>query len=577
MKRKFHSVLACLLAVTLLLGLMSSCGTTPPAASDSATPSASASAKATPEASTTPEASAPAEDPIKWSGNISVASYMFGPLDQNLDFVGPGIEEGLKKYGYDITLEHVYIEYPQYVELMNTRIAGGNAPDIFLSMSLGNMREYYEQGAIKSWSKDFWMEHAPNLYAYFTNGGAQKDTQFTDMWWNMSLAPDDKDKMITVAGFNELGSLPYKDVTYRADWLEKLGVTEDKLPVTIEEFSDLMYRFAKEDPDGNGKNDTYGLSASTIRAIFGAYGNYNGFLGSDSIWMDEGGKLIDSNLMAGNKEALALLQKMYKDKVLDPEFVTGENQGGYWAIPQPFINGRFGVTCLGSIGHWRYPEVLGDEGGPVFKEYRAVNGPESTVTYGPWPAGPTGDYGYLIGIKPSVGENAVYNSAMDDEKLGVLLNIMDIFNQDLELAKLVQYGEEGKTFEVTDTGDIKMLLDNLGSNANGVWAYRSLYGANSPYHPDIQLAGLKSGDVMNRMNIHKGKQRNSYYVNLLTDTLPSDADVKADLKTYRDETWISIIKGDLPIDHWDAFVEEYNKRGGTVQTTEANEWYAKTK
>jgi len=575
MKRKSRSVLACLLAATLLLGLLSACGSTPPVATASATPSASASASAS--ATATPEASQPSEDPIKWTGTISVAGYMFGPLDKSLDIVGPGIEKGLEKYGYNVTLEHVYIEYPQYVELMNTRIAAGNAPDIFLSMGLGNMREYYAQGAIKSWTKEFWQEKAPNLYAYLTGGGAQKDPQFTDMWWSMSEAPDDKSKMITIAGFNELGALPYKDVVYRADWLEKLGVTEDKLPYTIEEFTDLMYRFAKEDPDGNGKNDTYGMSASTIRAIFGAYGNYNGFVGSDSIWMEVDGKLVDTNTMAANKDALALLAKMYKDKVLDPEFVTGENQGGYWAIPQPFINGRFGVTCLGSIGHFRYPEVLNDEGGPVFKEYRAVNGPDSTVTYGPWPAGPTGDYGYLTGVKPAVGENAVYNAAMDDEKLGVILNIMDIFNQDLDLAMLSQYGEKGKTYEDNGDGTYKLLFDNVGMNAYGVWSYRSITGANSPYHPELQLAGLKNGDVVNRMNIHKGKQRNSYYINELYDTLPSDADVKANLKTYRDETWISIIKGDLPVDHWDTFLAEYNKRGGDIQTKEANEWWAKVK
>ena len=91
MKRKSRSVLACLLAATLLLGLLSACGTTPPVTSASATPSASASASVS--ATATPEASQPSEDPIKWTGTISVAGYMFGPLDKSLDVVGPGIEK----------------------------------------------------------------------------------------------------------------------------------------------------------------------------------------------------------------------------------------------------------------------------------------------------------------------------------------------------------------------------------------------------------------------------------------------------------------------------------------------------
>ncbi|MNW18704.1 hypothetical protein D3C71_2183690 [compost metagenome] len=44
------------------------------------------------------------------------------------------------------------------------------------------------------------------------------------------------------------------------------------------------------------------------------------------------------------KEGLKLLAKWYKDGVIDPEFVTGENKGGYWATSHAFINNRVGVT-----------------------------------------------------------------------------------------------------------------------------------------------------------------------------------------------------------------------------------------
>ena len=57
--------------------------------------------------------------------------------------------------------------------------------------------------------------------------------------------------------------------------------------------------------------------------------------------------------------------------------------------------------------------------------------------------------------------------------------------------------------------------------------------------------------------------------------LPSSEDYKQELITYRDETWIKMITGELPIEYWDTFVEEYNARGGAVLTEEANEWYSK--
>lgn len=43
---------------------------------------------------------------------------------------------------------------------------------------------------------------------------------------------------------------------YRADWAEKLGLDE---PKTIEDVYNMMYQFTYGDPDGNGKDDTYGL------------------------------------------------------------------------------------------------------------------------------------------------------------------------------------------------------------------------------------------------------------------------------------------------------------------------------
>ena len=48
-------------------------------------------------------------------------------------------------------------------------------------------------------------------------------------------------------------------VTIRKDWLENLGLEE---PKTIDEFYNVLKAFTKDDPDGNGKDDTYGLVAS---------------------------------------------------------------------------------------------------------------------------------------------------------------------------------------------------------------------------------------------------------------------------------------------------------------------------
>ena len=57
-------------------------------------------------------------------------------------------------------------------------------------------------------------------------------------------------------------------------------------------------------------------------------------------------------------------------------------------------------------------------------------------------------------------------------------------------------------------------------------------------------------------------------------TLPSEADLQSEINTYRDETWIKMIKGELDVEKdWDAYVAEYLKLGGQTLINEANEWF----
>ena len=208
---------------------------------------------------------------VKWSGTISVAPYLFGPFDETKDIAVAPVEQALKeKYGLDVTFDVVFIENANYREIINTRIAGGTAPDVFIGGGEDVMHKYYEQGAIASWEVDFFKENAPHVYEFLNNGGYQgRLIDYVPMFWD--FATEDDGMMTSVPYFDEQSAMPSKTLMYRKDWLDNLGVTEDQLPKTIDEFVDLMYRFANEDPDGNGVKDTYGFSQSAIRAIFGAF------------------------------------------------------------------------------------------------------------------------------------------------------------------------------------------------------------------------------------------------------------------------------------------------------------------
>lgn len=113
-------------------------------------------------------------------------------------------------------------------------------------------------------------------------------------------------------------------VTYvKQAWLDAVGITET--PTTWDEYYDMLVKFTTMDPDGNGVNDTYGVSAAGIVGTEAPYTNYlpefyqdayPDFLQDASgVWYDG----FDTDAMAG---ALTRLQQGYQDKVIDPETLT---------------------------------------------------------------------------------------------------------------------------------------------------------------------------------------------------------------------------------------------------------------
>ncbi len=511
------------------------------------------------------------DEPVK----ISVASYMFGPVDQEKDVITPMVEKLLlERHGINVDIEVVYIEQANYADIVNTRLNGGNAPDVFLAQSATMLNTYYDQGVIKTWSVDFFRENAPAVYEFITGGAAYGDLAGdVEAWWKAAMKGDE---MIVIPSFKPDGSMPYKTMIYRGDWLEKLGVTEDQLPKTVDEFVALMGRFTNEDPDGNNKADTYGCSITAMKALFGAYGLGTGFTGSTSYWVNRDGVLVNSDVTPEAREVIGILAQMYADGLIDPEFVAGKEsvEGSYWAISHGMVTGLYGVSANASIDHYRLKEVMGDDGGRCAQEYWAVNGEDSTFVYGPWPAGPNGDYGWMVGTPVAVSESAVYNAQMSDEKLALIFKILDAFATDDELYMLAFAGIEGVHYEKNENGTIKRLMSNEDLNAVGVWGCRSLYGADRAFSTlGYDLAFYKDVSIANRLNWFKKDQYNSYIQDAVTVTLPSN-DLFAELNTIRDEAWVAMIRGEKSLDEWDDYVQTWLDAGGQTLTDEANEWYA---
>jgi putative aldouronate transport system substrate-binding protein len=82
-------------------------------------------------------------------------------------------------------------------------------------------------------------------------------------------------------------------VMFRQDWLDKLGL---KAPETTEDLYKVAKAFTEQDPDGNGVNDTYGITIPKWGAL-GSNSPYDvieEWYGTGNRWTERDGKLVPS-------------------------------------------------------------------------------------------------------------------------------------------------------------------------------------------------------------------------------------------------------------------------------------------
>ena len=116
----------------------------------------------------------------------------------------------------------------------------------------------------------------------------------------------------------------------REDWLEKVGLTipEDGI-ITVDEFTEILRRFTEEDPDGNGKDDTYGLSLSVqddgalkpiLLSTFGEIG-WQDFEGEAYPYMN----LMYSKTSSAFKDAMEYTAMLWEKGYIDPNWPNNKS------------------------------------------------------------------------------------------------------------------------------------------------------------------------------------------------------------------------------------------------------------
>ncbi|WP_308635693.1 extracellular solute-binding protein [Paenibacillus silvisoli] len=196
-----------------------------------------------------------------------------------------------------------------YDQKLKLAMASGDLPDIFQVGQASDMQQLMEAGAVEEIGT-LYDEYASDLLKSIIESETKRVFEPVTYDGKVYGFPI---KMPSTNGYSHLW--------IREDWLTKLGLER---PKTIEDVYNIATAFVKNDPDGNGKADTLGLEIDNdfrynMQGLFWAYDAF------PLNWIEKDGKVQRGIVQPEMKEPLALLQKMFKEGLLDKEFGSKDN------------------------------------------------------------------------------------------------------------------------------------------------------------------------------------------------------------------------------------------------------------
>ncbi|MBQ6907459.1 MAG: extracellular solute-binding protein [Clostridia bacterium] len=238
-------------------------------------------------------------------------------------------------------------------QAFNTMLASQTLPDIIHS-SFTNLNEIGEEGALIP-LEDLIDEYAPNIKKMFEKY-PQLKKRATASDGHIYYIPG------STSGL-EADALPSLGWFIRQDWLDKLGL---KQPTTIEELEAVWTAFRNNDPNGNGIQD----EVPFFSRVGGLSSLFHLFKTDESGYMldEKTGKIVYAPITPEFKTAVKKIAEWYKNGLIDEEVFTrggqcreqllGGNLGGS-------THDWFSSTCIDLIVSTYLSHVASTSAAPI--------------------------------------------------------------------------------------------------------------------------------------------------------------------------------------------------------------------
>ncbi|TDF93050.1 extracellular solute-binding protein [Paenibacillus piri] len=278
-----------------------------------------------------------------------------------------------------VTAMYVPVARAEAVKKLNVLFASGSAPDIVNDYDTGFRNSLYQQKQLMP--LDDYLKYAPEY---------QKLLEKYPQLRKIGTKPDGK--LYEIGKINEphLQSVAF----IRMDWLKKLKL---EVPKTTDELLVVLKAFVEQDPDGNGKKDTYGTNMSytsdgMVDSMFGSYG-----------WkISNDDKIIRS--WDNALESLKFKKRLFEEGLIDKDYLADKNGA---KAKQDYLNGKIGVYLPPVVNNW-FESTVTD-----LKTLRKVV-PEAEIAPMAQPKSPMGQFVHHV-VNP-VQMTTVINAAAKNPK-----------------------------------------------------------------------------------------------------------------------------------------------------------------
>ncbi|MEA4889370.1 MAG: hypothetical protein VB070_07895 [Clostridiaceae bacterium] len=434
--KRMSRVLATGLATLMMVGMMAGCQGSQQTSAGTSSAATTAAASGTTAANATTTEANPYADHL----DISIAYWRMGEaLPENTD---DAIRDQIFEK-FNMTIDPINLTWDDYTQKILTWAASDQLPDVFGYAAVGTSTyaDWIDQSIIQALPDD--LSAYPNIQSIIESDGS---AQYK---YPMGSA-DGKFYAVPRLQVKASDDLCLSNGTWiRSDWMAKVGVTE--APANMDEFIDLMVKFAKEDPDGDGQDNTMGLTcydASWLQFMLLQYQP----AAIDPWVKGDDGQWTPTFMTDGYRQGILKLKELFTKGGLDPDFATLKGEEG----EDKFANNR-----AGAYTHDDSPSTLGYIG-DKFKEANGASMEDSVMLLKPFKSTDGNYYRRTGNISWS---ETYFNAKADAAKVDRILAFQNWLLSD-EGYTLIHFGIEGTDY--TRNGDSLEVIQSKDSSGEVV-------------------------------------------------------------------------------------------------------------